>query len=375
LLDYLKTNYSRINIPKVIHYCQMNSQWPELVFLYVHYDEFDNATLTMLAHPADAWEHVLFKDVIVKVANTDIYYKGVQFYLNEHPAIVNDLLAALASRIDHTRVVGLVRKMNLLALVKPYLQSVQDKNVIAVNEALNELYVEEEDFESLRNSIDHFDAFDPIQLATNLEKHNLLEFKRIAALLYRRNARWAQSVELSKTDKLYKDAIETAAESKKQDVAEGLLDFFVKQSLKECFAACLYTCYDVISPDVALELAWKNKILDFAFPFLIQVFREYVGKVDTLYKEFEKKKKDEERKNDQPNAFAQVHDDGYMQHLPQLTYYPTDQMQMAQQMQNSFGGGSYQGNVMMNNMGAPGMPGMMPPFRGYREKKERKKEK
>lgn len=28
LMDFLKTQYNKINIPKVIHYCQMNSQWP-----------------------------------------------------------------------------------------------------------------------------------------------------------------------------------------------------------------------------------------------------------------------------------------------------------------------------------------------------------
>jgi len=40
---------------------------------------------------------------------------------------------------------------------------------------------------------------------------------------------------------------------------------------KECFASCLSTCYDLIRPDVALELAWKNNMMDFAFPYLLQV--------------------------------------------------------------------------------------------------------
>lgn len=120
-------------------------------------------------------------------------------------------------------------------------------------------------------------------MAQQLEKHELLEFRRIAAYLYKKNARWAQSVELSKEDKLYKDAIETAAESKKQDVAEGLLEFFVNNGLKECFAAALYTCYDVIRPDVALELAWRHKLIDFAFPYLIQVVREYTTKVSHFF--------------------------------------------------------------------------------------------
>jgi len=265
----------------------------------------------------------LFKDVIPKVASTDLCYKAVSFYLGEHPSLVNDLLTALVNRVDHSRVVGLVRRSNLLPLVKPYLTSVQEKNVAAVNEALNELYVEEADWESLRHSIDHFDNFDNIQLAQSLEKHELLEFRRISAYIYRNNARWAQSVELSKSDKLYKDAIQTAAESKKADVAEGLLEFFVKQGLKECFAAALYTCYDVIKPDVAVELAWRNNILDSAFPFLIQVLREYTGKVDMLVKEKEKADKEKEKKQEQPGFHAEPQS-GFLNQTPQIAYYPTE---------------------------------------------------
>jgi len=47
-----------------------------------------------------------------------------------------------------------------LALVKPYLVTVQSANVAAVNEALNGLYIEEEDYDRLRESIDMYDNFD-----------------------------------------------------------------------------------------------------------------------------------------------------------------------------------------------------------------------
>ena len=30
-------------------------------------------------------------------------------------------------------------------------------------------------------------------------------------------------------------------------------------------------CYDLLHPDVILELAWKHNIMDFAMPYLIQV--------------------------------------------------------------------------------------------------------
>lgn len=43
------------------------------------------------------------------------------------------------------------------------------------------------------------------------------------------------------------------------------------QGKKECFASCLFVCYDLIRADVALELAWINNMVDFAFPYLLQV--------------------------------------------------------------------------------------------------------
>jgi len=300
----------------------MNSQWPELVFLYIHYDEFDNAALTMINHSSDAWEHPLFKDVIPKVNSTEICYKGVQFYLSEHPLLINDLMVPLIGRVDHSRVVSIVRKMNQLPLVKEYLIAVQEKNISAVNEALNELFVEEEDYEALLTSIKGFDNFDNLKLSQELEKHELLELRRVAAFLYKKNQRWAQSMELSKKDKLYKDAIETAAESKKSDIAESLLEYFVKEGLKECFSAALYTCYDSLRPDVVLEYAWRYKMIDFAFPFLIQVLREFTSKVDTLHKEAEKKKQAEEKKSEQSAFSGNVTEEMYINQMPAIAYYP-----------------------------------------------------
>lgn len=58
--------------------------------------------------------------------------------------------------------------------------------------------------QALRASIDAYDNFDNITLAQGLEKHELIEFRRIAAYLFKGNNRWKQSVELCKKDKLYK---------------------------------------------------------------------------------------------------------------------------------------------------------------------------
>jgi len=173
--------------------------------------------------------------------------------------------------------------------VKAYLRSVQSLNNKAINEALNNLLIEEEDYQGLRTSIDAFDNFDNIALAQRLEKHELIEFRRIAAYLYKGNNRWKQSVELCKRDGLYKDAMEYAAESRQAEVAEDLLHWFLERKNYTCFTACLYQCYDLLHPDVVMELAWRNDIIKFAFPYFINVMREYQTKIDELKEQVETK--------------------------------------------------------------------------------------
>ncbi|GBB89855.1 hypothetical protein RclHR1_01670006 [Rhizophagus clarus] len=298
--EHLRLFWSRLNIPKVIRACDEAHLWKEMVFLYENYDEFDNATLSMITHASDAWEHSRFKDIVVKVSNLEIYYKALKFYLDEHPLLLNDLLVALTPRIDHTRVVQMFKKSDNLPLIKSYLISVQEANNEAVNNAYNDILIEEEDYKSLRDSIDNFDKFDNIELAQRLEKHDLLEFRRIAAHLYKKNKRWAQSIALSKEDRLFKDAIETASESRSTEVAEELLEYFVQIGNKECFTACLYTCYDLARSDIVLEMAWRHGLTDFAMPYLIQVMREFGNKIDLLEKaNAERTAKEQEREKNE----------------------------------------------------------------------------
>lgn len=113
-------------------------------------------------------------------------------------------MQVLEARVDHARVVSIMRKAEHLPLVKEYLLAVQKTNLAAVNEAVNELLIEEEDFQALRESITTYDNFDQIGLASKLEKHELTEFRRIAAHIYKRNLRWRKAVELAKKDNLYK---------------------------------------------------------------------------------------------------------------------------------------------------------------------------
>jgi hypothetical protein len=54
-------------------------------------------------------------------------------------------------------------------------------------------------------------------------------------------------------------------------LVDSPLTFFVEEKEKECFAASLFVCYDYVHPDVMIELAWRNDIMDFTMPYFIQV--------------------------------------------------------------------------------------------------------
>ncbi|CAB1316428.1 unnamed protein product, partial [Coregonus sp. 'balchen'] len=302
--EHLELFWSRVNIPKVLRAAEQAHLWAELVFLYDKYEEFDNAIITMMNHPTDAWKEGQFKDIITKVANVELYYKATQFYLEFKPLLLNDLLIVLSPRLDHSRAVNFFSKVKQLPLVKPYLRSVQNHNNKSVNEALTNLFITEEDYQALRTSIDAYDNFDNISLAQRLEKHELIEFRRIAAYLFKGNNRWKQSVELCKKDKLYKDAMQYASESKDTELAEELLGWFLTEDKKECFAACLFTCYDLLRPDVVLETAWRHNIMEFSMPYFIQVMREYLSKVDKLETSESLRKEEEQATETQPIVYG-----------------------------------------------------------------------
>ncbi|KAF8329579.1 uncharacterized protein EI90DRAFT_3188400, partial [Cantharellus anzutake] len=116
-------------------------------------------------------------------------------------------------------------------------------NIEAVNEAYNNVLIEEEDYDTLCDSIDSSDRYDSIALAKRLEQHELLEFRRLAAHLYKKNKQWDISITSSKQDKLFKDAIITAAVSGSTEVAEDLLSISgTRCALPLCFTSASI-CY------------------------------------------------------------------------------------------------------------------------------------
>lgn len=174
LMEHCKTYVSKLNTSKLLRACQKFMLWKEAVYLYSHYNEFDQAINIMIEHSPTAFNHETYLQLIVKVSNNDLYYKSINFYLEEQPLLVNELLKTLANKIDLVKCTNVLRRLNIVQLVEPFLKIVQQTNTKEVNEALNELYLQTENYEELRESIEHFGNFDSYNLAKATENHEIL---------------------------------------------------------------------------------------------------------------------------------------------------------------------------------------------------------
>lgn len=201
----------------------------------------------------------------------------------------------------YPRTIRIFSKSDNLPLIKPFLVNVLPKNNSVVNQAYHDLMIEEEDYKALQVAVDSYDKFDQLDLAARLEKHDLIFFKKIAAQLYRRNKKWSKSLAILREEKLWADAIETAAISQSTEVAEELLNYFVDTNNREGFVALLYTAYHLIRYEVVLELAWMNSLEDLIKPYEISVKKEQYSNVQKLLEQSKSgAKSDAAQSEDQP---------------------------------------------------------------------------
>lgn len=301
LFDFIKSYFQKINVTKLIRVCKKYQHWKEIVYLQSNYKEYDNAVKTMIEHSPSCFSHDSFVANLQKVSNSDLLYNAISFYLEEEPMKLNELLKQINSKIDHGKAVSLIRKTGYTPLIIDWLKSIQNQNIQSVNDALNNIYLEMEDYESLRNSIQNFDSIDAIGLAKQIEGSDHPEFRRISSLIYRKNKKFKESIEISIGDGHFRDAIETAQESRDPQFTEKLLQYFATNGMKEFFTVTTYTCYDLIEPDFVMELAWRHGLQEYATPFQIQVIRDLTHGVEKVQKKQEatEKKEEEKQKRDE----------------------------------------------------------------------------
>lgn len=126
----------------------------------------------------------------------------------------------------------------------------------------------------------NYDSFDALALAGKIEGSDNPEFRRISALIFRKNKMYKKSIEILITDHHYRDAIETGQESQNKDIVKKLLFFFASNGLKEFFTVTTYTCYELLHADEVMELAWRYDLMNYAMPFMIQLTRELSSRVE-----------------------------------------------------------------------------------------------
>jgi len=371
VMEHCKVFFSKLNVAKVVKSCERARLYEPAVYLYMTDKQYDSAVKIMMER-APTFNNELFFDAVVKIRNYEILYQAITFYVNSHPLKFTRLMEVVETIVDHSRVVNQLRRTGdwAMQLGQAYMKAVQKENLSAVNEALNELYVEDEDYESLRQSIDDYKNFNMLGLATTLATHELLEFRRISAYVYRCHKKWSKSIALSKNDRMYKDAIDTANESSDADIIEDLLRFFCKIDEKESFCAALYTCYSHISPDLALELGWLNGYHNFVMPFLIQNLRHTHLRLKELENRTEPPKEEDNNQDNIAGTYGNLggFDNGMLMLENGGGMMPSMQSPIANGMvdmsgfaQANMAGGMMPNPGMMPNGGMmPNIPGAMP---------------
>lgn len=65
----------------------------------------------------------------------------------------------------------------------------------------------------------------------------------------------------------------------------------------------LYACYELIRPDVIMEISWRHGLQDFTMPFMINFLCEQTRTIDMLKKDNEERKSRETtHKTEEDNA-------------------------------------------------------------------------
>ena len=279
LSEYLRLYHSKISRTEILTICEKLHLFRDVVFLLITCEDYDSALRVVLDHPGSQghWSSStedIFLECCKKTTVLELIYGAVTLCLQEHPELINRLLATVQSRVNPDRIVSVAQRFDSVSVIKDWMLKVQQVNSKGVNQALNELFIEEENYEELKISLTECGNYNPTDMSGKLIKHQLIEMRRVGTWLLSRTGHYQEAVDAALSDKLFKDATDFAAASESPQIVEKLLRYYIDNKLYECYAAALYSCFDNTQPDVALELAWRNQQQDLAMPYLIQIVKE-----------------------------------------------------------------------------------------------------
>ncbi|GFE55454.1 clathrin heavy chain [Babesia ovis] len=279
LLNHFKSRYNsedllaNVNTARVARECCNLWLWKEAVYLY-SLDTPDTALISMVAHYGLAWDEDTFFATAAAAHNPEALYKAIHFCIQCKPLLLPRLLTCAKGRVDAVRVVKILKNSGCLGFAREYLEAVADKNSAGVNDALFEIYVEEEECDLLERSLERLTTFDQAALCGILEKHHLPKMRSIAAQIYTRSRDFGKAAVIYRLNGDYLAAITAVKTSRSESLALDMARYFVEHGLHEELVACLVLNNSLLDPADVLELAWLHKIdLDILSPFLIQTLR------------------------------------------------------------------------------------------------------
>lgn len=158
--------------------------------------------------------------------------------------------------------------------------------------------------------------FDSIALASQLESHPLVFFRRIASALYRSPSvrRFSHALTVSRRDYLYSDCIKTVQLSKDPKLVSAAVDFFLNGDIigecrkevlasleiadinevrKECVAALLYRCYEFTSAPEVISACYMYGATEFCVPYILQKVSDVESFIKKTKEEAEEQRKKE----------------------------------------------------------------------------------
>lgn len=72
---------------------------------------------------------------------------------------------------------------------------------------------------------------------------------------------------------------------------------------RECYVGMLYACYDLIRPDLVLEMSWRSGLQDFTMPYMINLLAQTTREIATLKADNEARKaKEKEQEHVEDNT-------------------------------------------------------------------------
>lgn len=202
--------------------------------------------------------------------------------------------------------------------------------------------------------------FDSVAIASQLETHPLVFFRRIASALFRSPSvrRFSHSLSISRKDYLYSDCIKTVQLSKDPKIVSSAIDFFLNGDIigevrkdvlaaleiadinevrKECVAALLYRCYEYTSPSEVIASCFLYGATEFCIPYIVQRVKDlevFIKKTNDDNQEREKEKKKETAAAAQGASASMVGGNDF-------TMMSTDGFQVQQTMGDGFGNMSF----------------------------------